>query len=83
MSVKHISSGRINKRRAPNYVPTSAKNVAATSPRRPSTINTLTAEFDALLARMQSSRVRSNTKAAFNASPSEITRGLNVAIPRT
>jgi integration host factor subunit beta len=74
MSDKHISSGRTNKRRVPKYVPITAKNAAALLPRPASTLNSLTAEFDALLMGMQSPKARSSMKAAFNASPRELAR---------
>ena len=67
----------ITKHNAPKAVLMSMDEFNLLSPE--SRINTLTAEFDSLLAQMQSRRARNAMEAAFHASPRELGRAALVA----
>jgi antitoxin Phd len=62
----------ITKHDAPKAVLLSVDEFNALTKGAEGTLDTLSAEFDALLARMQTPRARAGMKAAFDASPREL-----------
>jgi prevent-host-death family protein len=62
----------ITKHDAPKAVLLSVDEFTALTRATEGTLDTLSAEFDALLARMQTPRARAGMKAAFAASPKEL-----------
>jgi prevent-host-death family protein len=62
----------ITKHDAPKAILLSVDDFNALSKTTESTLNTLSADFDAMFARMQTSRARARMKAAFGASPKEL-----------
>ena len=62
----------ITKHAAPKVVVLSVDDFAALTRATERTLDTLSGEFDALLARMQMPKARAGLKAAFDASPKEI-----------
>ena len=69
----------ITKHDTPKAVLISVDNFNDLSHADDARIDTLTAEFDALLSRMQTPSARAAMKAAFNASPKELGRAAVVA----
>ena len=72
----------ITKHDAPKAVLLSVDEFTALTKATEGALDTLSAEFDALLARMQSPRARAGMKAAFAASPKELGKAA-VAAART
>jgi prevent-host-death family protein len=64
----------ITKHDAPKAILLSVDEFNALTKATESTLDTLTADFDALLTRMQTPRARAGMKAAFAASPKELGR---------
>ena len=62
----------ITKHATPKAVVLSVDDFTALTGAAERTLDTLSGEFDALLARMQTPRARAGLKAAFDASPKEI-----------
>ena len=62
----------ITKHETPKVVLLSMDEYGALSRATQTRLDTLNDEFDALLARMQTSRARAGTRAAFNASPEQL-----------
>ncbi len=69
----------ITKHHAPKAVLISMDQYTALSSASEARINTLTAEFDSLLVRMQGPKARNAMKSAFHASPKQIGKAAVVA----